>query len=194
MANGPSFRVRIAESDIVKNEAFANRLRERTRIVRGKNFRLNLEEREEIVEVERLTGGGREARQKPFEEGAQTSERTCEKGEIADRELACQRTPGYVCVSQIIADGADCSEEAAPAGAPYREFAICRIKIIGKPDVAINQEAVETEDFHLLGGLNAGGGLPNIVEFSPLRRSTEIERVTLRIEMRLSKERGNQRQ
>ena len=86
MANGPSFRVRIAESDIVKNEAFANRLRERTRIVRGKNFRLNLEEREEIVEVERLTGRGREARQKPFEEGAQTSERTREKGEIADRD------------------------------------------------------------------------------------------------------------
>src|ERR1700733_11560414 len=151
MANGPSFRVRIAESDIVKNEAFANRLRERARIVRGKNFRLNLEEREEIVEIECLTGRGREARQKPFEEGAQSPERTGKKGQIADRELACQRAPGDVCVSQIVADGADRSEQAAPACTPYRKLAICGIKIVCKPHIAINQETVEAEDFHFLG-------------------------------------------
>src|SRR4029077_4964856 len=35
MANGPSVGGRVSESDIVKNEAFANRLRKATRIIGG---------------------------------------------------------------------------------------------------------------------------------------------------------------
>jgi hypothetical protein len=56
----------------------------------------------------------------------------------------------------------------------------------------INQEAVEAEEFHFLGRFDAGGGLPNIVKFAPLWRAYEIERIALRIEMRLSEERWNQ--
>ena len=59
--------------------------------------------------------------------------------------------------------------------------------------ITIDQEAVETENLHFLGGLNAGGGLPHIVEFAPLRRAAVIERIALRVEMRLADESRHQR-
>ena len=46
MAHSPSLGVGISESDIFKNEASANRLREGMRIVRRQDFRLDLKEGE----------------------------------------------------------------------------------------------------------------------------------------------------
>jgi hypothetical protein len=43
------------------------------------DLRLDLEEREQIVEVEGLAGDGREARQKPFEKIAQPAKRAGEE-------------------------------------------------------------------------------------------------------------------
>src|SRR6202035_1939990 len=112
------------------------------------DFRLDLKEGEQVVQIECLTRRGREARQKPFEKGAQASEGTRKKGEVADREPARQRAPCDVRIGQIIADATDRGEQAAPACAPHRELAICRVKIRGKPKITINQKAIEAEDFH----------------------------------------------
>ena len=45
---------------------------------------------------------------------------------------------------------------------------------------------MQAEDFYFLGGLDAGRGLPHIVELAALRRAAKIERVGARIEMRLA--------
>jgi len=81
-----------------------------------------------------------------------------------------------------------------PPGALHREPTICGVKIRSKAGVTINQETVEAEDFHFLGCFDAGSGLPYIVKFAPLWRANEIERIALRIEMRLSEERWDQGQ
>ena len=74
-----------------------------------------------------------------------------------------------------------------------REPAIGRVEVRGEAHIAIDQEAVETEDLHFLGGFDAGGSLPHIVEFAPLRRAAVIERIALRVEMRLADEGRHQR-
>ena len=56
-----------------------------------------------------------------------------------------------------------------------------------------DQEVIEAENLHFLGGFNAGGGLPHIVEFAPLRRAAVIERIALRIEMGLPDEGRHER-
>ena len=57
----------------------------------------------------------------------------------------------------------------------------------------LDEEAVETEDLHFLGGLDAGGCLAHIIEFPALGRAAEVEPVALRIEMRLAQEHRHQR-
>ena len=47
---------------------------------------------------------------------------------------------------------------------------------------------MEIEDLHFLGGFNAGRRLPHIIHFAPLRRAPEIQRITLRVEMRFAEE------
>ena len=93
----------------------------------GEGFRFDLEEGEQVVEIEGLARRAGEARQKSFEKRAQAPERAGQKGEIADRERARQRAPDDVGIGQIVADGADRGEQAAPAGAPQREPAIGRV-------------------------------------------------------------------
>ena len=70
-----------------------------------------------------------------------------------------------------------CGEQRPPDRAPLREPAIGRVEVRGEAHIAIDQKAVETEDLHFLGGFDAGGGLPHIVEFAPLRRAAVVERI-----------------
>ena len=165
------------------------------RILRRQDLRLDLEEGEQVIEIERLARRGGEARQQPFEKIAQAPERAREEREIADRELAGQRAPRDVGIGQVVADGADRGEQAAPAGAPHAPACDWphRRRWPGVT-IAIDQEAVEAEDLHFLGGLDAGRGLPHVVDLAPLRRAAEIERIALRVEMRLAEEGRHQRQ
>ncbi len=52
---------------------------------------------------------------------------------------------------------------------------------------------MEAEDLYFLGRLHARRGLADIVEFAPLRRAAEVERVALGVEVRFAEEGGNQR-
>ncbi len=146
--------------DILEHKTLADRLREGQRIFRREDFRLDLEKGEQVIEIKRLARRGRKAREQPFEKIAQTPERAREERKIAHREFARQRAPGDIGIGQVIAHGADCGEQPAPAGAPHRQPAIGRIEGGGKLHIAVDQEAVEAEDFHFLGGFNAGRRLP----------------------------------
>ena len=117
----------------------------------------------------------REAGQQSFEKRAQPPERSREESQVADRELARQRAPRDIGIGEIVADRADRGEQAAPSGAPQGEPAVGRIEVGGKPPIPVDQEAVEAEDLHFLGGLDACRGLPEIVELAPFRRA-EISR------------------
>ena len=156
------------------------------------DLRLDLEEREQVVEVERLAGDGREARQQPFEKIAQPAERAGEERQVADGELAGQRAPHDVGIGEVVADGADRGEHAAPAGAPQRQPAIGRVDVRRQAAIAVDQEAVEAEDLHFLGRLDARRRLPHVVELAPLGRAQIVERIALRVEMRLAEERRHQ--
>ena len=61
VAHRPALGAGIAEADVLEGEAFADRRRERPRIRRRHDLRLDLEEREQVVEIERLSGDLREA-------------------------------------------------------------------------------------------------------------------------------------
>ena len=119
MAHRPALGAGIDEADILEDEALADRPGKRPRILGRQDLRPHLEEGEEIVEIERLARRRREARQQPLQKGAQAAERAGEKGEVADREVARQRAPGDVGIGEVVADGADRGEQAAPARAPH---------------------------------------------------------------------------
>ena len=52
---------------------------------------------------------------------------------------------------------------------------------------------MQAEDLHFLRGLDAGAGLAHVVELAPLRRPRVVERVALRVEVRLAEEGRHQR-
>ena len=193
MAYRPALGAGIDEAHILEHEAFADRPGERQGIGRRMDFRPDLEEGEEIVEVERLAGHGREAAQQRFEQRAKPAERAREEGEVAHGEFAGQRAPGDVGVGEVVADRADGGEQPAPAGAAQRQAPVGVVERGGKAAVAIDQELVEAEDLHFLGGLGAGRGLADIVELAPLGRAAEVERVALGVEMGFAQERRDQR-
>ena len=124
VAHRPALGAGIAEADVLEHEALADRLRERQRVRRRHDLRLDLEEREQVVEVERLAGDLREADQQAFEQVAQPAERAGEEGQVADRELAVQRAPDDVRVGDVVGDRAERRQRAAPARAAQRERAV----------------------------------------------------------------------
>ena len=170
MAHRPARGAGIDEADILEDEALAQRPGQRTGILRRQDPGLHLEEREEVVEIERLARRRREAHQQRFQKGAQAAERGGEKAEIADGEFALQGAPHDIGVGQVVARGADGREHAAPARPAQRDRAVGRIEGLGQPPVVIDQETVEAEDLHFLGGLDAGRRQAYIVEFATLRR------------------------
>src|SRR5690606_30762413 len=93
MAYRPALRARIAETDVLEAKPFADRVRERQRIRGRTDLRFDLEEREQVVEIQRLAGGLRETDQQVLEQVAQAPERTGEKREVADAEIAAHRAP-----------------------------------------------------------------------------------------------------
>jgi hypothetical protein len=68
------------------------------------------------------------------------------------------------------------------------------VEIRGEAQIAINEKVVEAKDFHFLGSLDAGGGLPDIVELASFRRARVVELIALRVEMRFAEEGRHQRQ
>src|SRR5690606_963482 len=88
MAYRPALRARIAEADVLEAKPFADRTRERQRIRGRTDLRFDLEERKQVVEIQRLAGGLRETDQQVLEQVAQAPERTGEKREVADAEIA----------------------------------------------------------------------------------------------------------
>src|SRR5690606_6800297 len=113
----------------------------------------------------------------PLKQTTQPPERTRQKGEIADRELARNRAPGDVGVGQVISDRADRREDSAPSGTAYRQPAIGGVEAVREASVALDQKAVEPENLDFFGRLHARRRLPQIVEFAPLRRSNMGERI-----------------
>ena len=104
-----------------------------------------------------------------------------------------QRAPDDVGVRDVVGDRADRRQHAAPARAAHRDAAIRVEEARGERAVALDQEAVEAEDLHFLRRLGAGAGLPHVVELAPLGRAGEVERIALRVEVRLADERGQER-
>ena len=86
----------------------------------------------------------------------------------------------------MIAGSADRREQPAPPCPPDRQLAVGRVKLGREAHVAVDQKGVEPENLHLLGGFDAGGGLPDVIEFAPLRRAAKIERITFGAKMRLA--------
>src|SRR5205823_11745793 len=71
VAHRPMLGPRIAEADVLEREPLANRIRKRARIRRRGDLGLDLEEREEVVQIERLARDRREAAEEILEEVSQ---------------------------------------------------------------------------------------------------------------------------
>ena len=95
--------------------------------------------------------------------------------------------------ADVVGNGANRRQHAAPACPSQRDPAVRLEEARGKRAVALDQEAVESEDLHFLRRFRAGSGLPHVVELAPLGRAREVERIALRIEMRLADERRQER-
>ncbi len=193
IAHRPALGAGIAEADVLEREAALDRHRERPRIRRRHDLGLDLEERKQIVEVERLARDLREADQQVLQQIAQAPERAGEKRQIADREIAVQRAPHDVRVRDVVGERADRGQHAAPAGAPHRDLPVGCEEARGERAVALDQERVQAEDLHFLGRFDARAGLPHVIELAPLGRPREVERIALRVEVRLADERRHQR-
>ena len=192
VAQDPPLRAGIAEADALEREALADRLGERQRLGGRHDAGRDLEEREEVVEVERLPGDGREAREQPFEERAEAAERAGEEREVADREVAADGAVDDDGVGGVIPQRADGGEARAPPGAADGEAAVGLVKRVGEIAVALGQEVVEAEDLDLFGRLVARAGEAEVVEFAALGRPRVRQRVRLRVEVRLAEERRDE--
>ncbi len=100
-----------------------------TRVRRRDDLGLDLEEREQVVEVERLPRDLREADQQAFEQVAQAPEGAGEERQVADGEVAAQRAPGDVGVGDVVAERAERGEQRCPSRARrMRELAVGRVE------------------------------------------------------------------
>ena len=75
IAHGPALGAGIAEADILEDDALPERHRERLRAWRLDDGRLDVEEGEQVVEIERLAGDLGEADQDLLEEAVELAER-----------------------------------------------------------------------------------------------------------------------
>src|SRR6185312_7545349 len=91
VAHREALGARVTEAGVLEREALADRPGERQRAGLAADLGLDLEEREEVVEVERLPGDAGKADQESFEQRAQPPERPREERQVADRERAVQR-------------------------------------------------------------------------------------------------------
>src|SRR5690606_27553750 len=121
VAEDPPIGAGIAEAYALEREPLADRLGERARVLGRGHLRRDLEEREEVVEVERLPGDGREAGEEPFEQAPQAAERAGEEREVADREVAARGAVDDHGVGRVVPRRADGGEHRAPARAADRE-------------------------------------------------------------------------
>jgi hypothetical protein len=81
---------------------------------------------------------------------------------------------------------------SAPHAAP-RQRAVRAVEAVGQHPVALDEERVEAEDLHFLRRLDAGAGLPDVVQLAPSRRAAVIQGVAARVEVQLAQERRHQR-
>ena len=94
VAHRPVLGIRVAEADILERRC-------PTRIGRGNGSAFgrrrdrgpDLEEREQVVEIERLAGDLREAEEQAFEQAPQPQEGAGQEGQVADAELAAHGAP-----------------------------------------------------------------------------------------------------
>ena len=87
-AQRPALGFGIAEADAFEHEAARDRARDRDRVGLRANLRHDLEERIQIVEVQRLAGDLREADEQTFEQLPQAAEAAGEERQVADAEIA----------------------------------------------------------------------------------------------------------
>ena len=157
------------------------------------DFRLDLEEGEQVIEVQRLSGHLREPHEQAFQQLPQAAETAREEGEVADREIALHRAPCDVCVGDVVAQRAQRRQQRAPGRAPARQLAVGGVELVRQFAEAGDEEAVEVEDLHLFRRFHARAHLADVFELATFRRPLEIQRIAQRIEMRLADEGGNQR-
>ncbi|KAG0771304.1 hypothetical protein G6F22_016594 [Rhizopus arrhizus] len=106
VAHRPLLGIGIAETDVLEHEALTDRLRHAYGALARVDFRLDLEEREQVIQVQRLAGHLREPDQQAFQQLAQAQEAAGEEGQVADREVAAHRAPGDVGVGGVVAQRA----------------------------------------------------------------------------------------
>ena len=168
-------------------------LRHGQRVCRGDDLGPDLEEREQVVEIQRLAGDLRETDQQSFQQLAQAAEAAGQERQVADAEIALDRAPGDVGIGEVVAQRPQRGQQRAPDRAAAGEGAVGAIELVGQLAVSGDQVAVEVEDLHLLRRLHAGAHLAHVFELASFRRPGVVERVAQRVEMRLADERRHQR-
>ena len=192
-AQRPFLGVRIAEAHVLEREAARDRPRYRHGTGRAADLRLDLEERIQVVQVQRLSGDLREADQQALEQLSQAAEAAGQEGQVADGEIAADRAPGDVGIGDVVAQGSERGQQRAPERAPPRQRAVGAEELLRQLAETGDEEAVEAEDLDLFRGLHAGAHLPDVLELPAFRRPLEVERVIERVEMRFADERRHQR-
>src|SRR5689334_1452778 len=124
MPHRPMFGARITETDVLERESLADRIRKRARICGRRDLRLDLEEREQVVQIQRLARDRREAGEEILEERVEAPEGAREEREVADREVALEGAPDDVRVGDVIRAGADRREDGPPSRAAYRDLPV----------------------------------------------------------------------
>ncbi len=193
MAHRPLLGVGIAEADVLEHEAARDRSRHGHRVGTRGDLRFNGEEREQVVQVQRLPGDLREADQQALQQLAQAQEAAGEEGQVTDAEVAADGAPGDVGVGDVVAQRAERGQQRAPQRAAAGQRPVGDVVAVGELAVAFNQEAVQVEDLHFLRGLDAGADLAQVVELAPLRRPLVVERIAQRVEVRFADKGRHQR-
>ena len=192
-AQRPALGAGVAEAHVLEAEAAGDRPRHRQRPGRRGDSRLDREEGEQVVQVQRLAGDLGEADQQPLQQLPQATEAAGQESQVADGEVAVHRAPGDVGVGHVVAQRAERGEQRPPHGPSAGEGAVGAEERLGQLAVTGDHVAMEVEDLHLLRGFHARAHLPHVLELAALRRPGEVERVAQGVEVRFADEGRDQR-
>src|ERR1700674_4305408 len=143
MADRPSLGPLVAKADILEHEARADRIRQRQRIAWRDDAGLDIQKGEQVVEIERLPRDLRKAKQQPVKQALEPEEGADQEGHVTEAELAGHGAPSDGGIGQVVRDGSERSEQAAPESAAGGEAAIVAKHGFGKTPELVDQEPAE---------------------------------------------------
>src|SRR6202044_2033709 len=135
VAHGPALGSRIAESDVLEDEADTDRTRHRA--FARNDVRVDLEEEEQIAQVEGLLVHVARLEQKPLKDVAILPKRGREKGHLADRDRSDARLEQYEHIRRVVSERPKEGQRGAHPRAANRERLVLLVESVRDGPVAL---------------------------------------------------------